>query len=354
MDLKESLRQLGSVAWTALYWLLMLGIALCVFVYFLRTSGMGVNGKATFERALTGTAYRPYAYRVLLPATANLLSRLIDRTAALQLGIQSETVLGDKFFRARLNGRIYPGQVVLLLIMMYLSLVGFAVVMWCFVRDLGYGARTRYLAPPVLLLASAIFFGFGYMYDFTVLFLFSLGLWLMWREQWGGYLLAFALGTLNKETTAFLLLVFAVYFLNRMPRRKFIALAALQLGVYVVIQGIIRFVFRNNPGGIVEWHYAEQLATFREIAANAPWLLALWAAALAVIALAMIYKWKQKPAFLHAALVILPFLLVLSVFWGFPLEIRNMYEVFPTVAILILPPPASGRNTHVPATASAH
>lgn len=353
MNLKELLRQFSSSGSKALYWLLVLLIALCVFVYFLRTSGIGVNGKATFEMSLSGTAYRPYVYRMLLPAAANFLSPLVDGTTALRLGVRSEAVLGDRFFRARLNGRIYPRQVVLILIMMYLSLVGFAVSMWFFIRDLGYGRRIRYLAPPALLLASTVFFGFGYMYDLTVLFLFSLALWLMLREQWGWYLLVFALGTLNKETTIFLLLVFALNFLGRMPRGRCLTLGAAQLAIYALIQAGLRYRFRNNPGGFVEWHFTDQVAKFQDIAVSAPWLLGLWGVGLAIIALVVIYKWKDKPAFLRLALSILPFLLVLSIFWGFPLEIRNMYEVFPIVAVLMLPPAASDRNIHMPVAASA-
>ena len=221
MDSKESLTRIVTFAIKAVYWILILVIAMIVFVYFLRTSGIGINGKATIEMALTGRAYRPYAYRVLLPMTANFLAPLLQRKDALQLGIESETMLGSKFFRARLDGRLYPREVILILIMMYLSLAGFAITMWHLIKELGYGSRIRYIVPPVLLLASTVFFGFGYLYDFSTLLFFSLGLLLMVRQKWGWFLFIFTLGTLNKETTIFLYPVFALYFWNRMPRRIF-------------------------------------------------------------------------------------------------------------------------------------
>jgi hypothetical protein len=316
--------------------------AFFVFVTFLRVSGIGLNGKATFEKVLTGTAYRPYIYRQLLPAAANLAAPLLDGPSALRLGRRLETVLGDRFFRARLNGRLYPRQVILILAMMYLSLVGFAVASWAFVRHLGYGFRTRYLVPLALLLASTVFFGFGYMYDFTLLFLFVLGLWCMSGEAWAVYLIAFAVATLNKETALFLVLVFVVHFWKRLAPQKFLALAVAQLGIFALIEGALSYRFRKNPGGQFEWHFPDQLATFQELAAHSPWLLALWAAIIVSIGVLVIRAWARKPAFLRSSLSMLPLLVLLFVFFAYPLEIRDFLEVFPIVAILMLPPPAGG------------
>jgi hypothetical protein len=331
--------KLFTVARRVVYWLLLLVLAGLVFIQFLRNSDIGDNGKATIERTLTGTAYRPYAYRVLLPVTANLLAPLVDGPTALRLGRQSESILGERFFRARLNGRLFPRQVILLLGMMYLSLVGFAVSMWFFLRDLGYGFGLRYALPPLLLLTSLLFSGFGYIYDFTLLCLFTLGLWLMYRQAWGWYLLAFALGTLNKETTILLSLVFVLYFLRRMPRRKFALLLAAQVGLYAVLQGLVRYRFRNSPGGLVEWHLPDQIATFRAIAGSAPWLFAVWAAAIAVIIVLIARGWRRKPEYIRYAMILVPIFLVLFILWGYPLEIRAMLEVLAPVVILMLPPP---------------
>jgi hypothetical protein len=347
-EVNPSFARTASLAWKLVYWSLILVLSLLVFVLFLRTSGIGINGKATFEKVLTGTAYRPYIYRQLLPAVANLAAPLIDGPAALRLGRRLEDVLGERFFRARLNGRLFPSQVVLLLAMMYLSLVGFAVTTWFFLRDLGYRRSVRYLMPPAMLLASTVFFGFGYMYDFALLFLFTMGLWLMYRQSWAAYLLVFAVGTLNKETTVFLGLIFVVYFWSRLARPRFLGVGAAQLGIYALIQGFLRYRFRNNPGDHVEWHLPDQIAAFQHIGANTPWLLIIWASTIAGIAILVIHKWRRKPAFLRASLAILPFFLVLFIFFAWPLEIRDLLEVFPVIAILILPPPAEAPEGALP------
>jgi hypothetical protein len=202
----------------------------------------------------------------------------------------------------------------------------------------------RYAAPPVLLLASTVFFGFGYIYDFSTLFFFSLGLLLMARREWGWFLFIFAIATLNKETTIFLYLVFALYFFNRMPRRNFILLSACQLGLYALIQGIIRFMYRNNPGDALEWHFSDQIPQYTAIAEKTPLLLVVWGAALIMIAILVAYKWRRKPEFMRIAFAIFPFFLFLFIFWAYPLEIRDLLEVYPILAILMLPPPAITRN----------
>lgn len=333
------LQRIASLAARALYWLAVLVIALGVFVFFLRNSGVGINGKATWDKALTGTAWRPYAYRVLLPALANFAAPALDRIGALNLGIRSEALLGDKFFRARLNGRQYPRQVVLLLVMMYLSLVGFAVGMWFLVRALGYRQWVQYVMPPLMLEVSTLFFwNFGYMYDFTLLFLFTLGLLFMLRERWAAYLVVFAIGTLNKETTILLFVIFALYFFRHMQRRKFVSLSVWQLSLFAVIEGALRWLYRLNPGGSLEWHWPDQVAEFRLIAASAPYWLLIWAVAITLIVAAIVYRWNQKPLFARAGLVILVVLLPLFVFWAWPLEIRDLLEAYPIVAVLMIPP----------------
>ena len=319
--------------------MLILALALAVFVLFLRTSQIGANGKATWEKVLTGTAYHPYIYRQLLPAAANLLAPYVDGMWALRLGRQTETVLGERFFRGQLNGRLFPSQVILILAMMYLSLAAFAATMFLLVRDLGYSRRLQYLMPPASLLAATVTFNFGYMYDFPQLLLFTLGLWLMYRKAWAAYLLVFALGTLNKETTLFLVLIFSLFNWHRLPRLRLLTIGGTQLAIFGLIQAALRYRFRNNLGEALEWHLSDQVVAYQRIFFETPWILALWATGLVVVASLVVWRWKRKPEFMRCALTPLPFFTVLMLFWGYPLELRAALEMMPVIAILMLPPP---------------
>lgn len=337
MDSSNSVKRIIFFISRGFYWVVVLAVALFVFIVFLKAGVIGISPK--IKTILDGTSPRPFVYRVLLPMTANFFSPILRSRDALSVGTSFEKMIGSRIFTLRLNGRAYPREVVLIFIMMYVSLVGFSITIWHFLTALGYSSPIRYGAPPLMLLGAIFFFGFGYIYDFSTLFLFSLGLFLMSRQNWFWFLVVFALGTLNKETTIFLSLVFGVYFIGRLPRRQFIALLVTQLGIYGIIQGIIRFTYRNNPGYAIEWHLPDQVPAYVSIAQHTPYLLVVWGAACIIITFLVIKKWNEKPLFVRVALAILPFFLVLFIFWAYPLEIRDLLEVFPVVAILMLPPP---------------
>jgi len=321
----------------AAYWGLLLCLAALVLVYFCRTSGVGIHEPARIGKMLTGTADRPYAFRVLLPAAANLLAPLLDSHLALRIGIQSEVALGAGFFRSTLNGSAFPSQVVLILGMMYLSLVGIA--MRYLVARLGYNAALQYLAPPLLLGGTAAtFMRYGYTYDFTTLFLFSLSLLLMSYRRWIAYLLVFVTATLNKETSILLVLIFVVHFLRRLPRREFLVLSIAQLGLYGLVQGAIRYAYRNNPGSAVEWHLIDHLHALKNAATGMSAAFVLTSALVVAAAALIIYGWARKPPLLRSAIWMLPCLLVLYTAWGYPGEIRAMLEVYPILALLVVPP----------------
>jgi hypothetical protein len=89
----------------------------------------------------------------------------------------------------------------------------------------------------------------------------------------------------------------------------------------------------------VELHIQDQLPAYTTVAQHAPALLLIWGLGCLIIATLVLHKWSEKPLFARVALAIFPVLLVLFIFWGYPLEIRSMLEVFPVVAILMLPPP---------------
>jgi len=313
-------------------------LAFLALVHFCRTSGVGGHGPAKIDRMLTGTAYRPYVFRILLPVVANLFAPLLDSHLALRIGIKSEIALGAGFFQSRLNGTTYPSQGVLILGMMYLSLIGFAITMRHLIGRLGYTAVAQYLAPPVLLVGTTIFMRFGYIYDLTTLCLFSLSLLMMSIRRWVAYLLVFALATLNKETSIFLVLIFALYCFSRLPRRRFYLLSIVQLGLYAFFQGTIRYVYRNNPGTTVQWHLTSQLEALKQTALQMPGALVSASAFVLALAALVIYGWAKKPPLLRTAIWILPCFLVLYAAWGYPGEIRVMLEVYPILALLIVPP----------------
>ena len=160
----------------------------------------------------------------------------------------------------------------------------------------------------------------------------------MSSRRWIAYLLVFALATLNKETSLFLVLIFALYFFPRLPRGEFIRLSIGQLGLCGVLQGAIRYAFRNNPGSAVQWHLGAQLEALNQAATGTPATFVLTATLVIAVAALSIYGWNMKPPLLRAAIWILPFFLLLYAAGGYPGEIRVMLEVYPILALMIVPP----------------
>jgi hypothetical protein len=85
---------------------------------------------------------------------------------------------------------------------------------------------------------------------------------------------------------------------------------------------------------VVEYHL---LHHFIALALEPLRVLSYLAGGLIVVLLAA-RDWHRKPFFLRqGALVLLPLLFVLYLLWGFPLEIRVFYEVYPLLLLLVLP-----------------
>lgn len=85
------------------------------------------------------------------------------------------------------------------------------------------------------------------------------------------YLGVFALATLNRETTLFLIPVFATVLYRVLEGRRLIKALALQIGVFVLIQGLLQWSFADHinpsariPGTHYEYHLIKNLAWFSD------------------------------------------------------------------------------------------
>jgi len=264
-----------------------------------------------------GTAWRPYVTRALVP--------MVARAGGSVLPAGFTTPLGD-------------ADHTLVILIMGVSLVGYAFAL----RDLsGALFPARPLAASLTALGALAFvplFLYPFsrqIYDFTTLWLFTLVLACMARARWAAFAVVFALASINKETAILLTIVFiAHYAVNRhgMTTAAFWRLLAFQLIVFAVIRASIGYAFRNNEGGAVEMHLFDHNQHVLEHPMEMSKRLWLLIAAIA----AGTWGWRQKPALLrHALLVLAPILLVMGLTVGQLDEIRAYYEVYPVVALLV-------------------
>lgn len=318
---------------TFLYFLITLVISAGIFVTYLSLNHLGGSEYGDFSRALEGTAFRPAAYRLLVPALAKaganfIPSEVLDKFASLPQGtIISQTL-------AQLSNEKYFGEAIGALLVMYSSVVGFVLVEKALLKELGYSVKEQ-LVLPILLACLILPFSvhFAYVYDLPQVFLFALCILFLYRRNWAAYLVFLMVSLLNKETSFFLIIIFAVYYFQRLPRREFTLLLGAQFVIFVALRAVIMYIYRNNPGVTIFWSIQYHLDQYTKYPSTLIFTLILFG----VILFLMGKDWQRKPIFLCYASSIFPLTLVLFFLAGMPMEFRVFLDILPVLGIMLFP-----------------
>ena len=311
-------------------------ISLYVLIAFVKLPPINGYERAMFSEMIDGTAWKPFVYRTLLPTTVRLISEVIPN----EVHITLTTKVESSFFLSQVLEKFkweseFITEYLVAMVLMYLSLLGF-VFAFRKLFDQIYSSPLWFknIISIILLLAIPAMFQpqySNYIYDFPTLFLFTLGLLLLKQRNWKFFLILFFIACLNKETIILLTLIFAIHFYKdaEVSRKLYYQLLGAQLILFAAIKILLYILFVNNPGGFVEFHLIDRnyllfngysLTTFT---------------ILLIIILSIFSSWSEKPKFLRDALWIAIPLLILTLFLGFFDELRDYYEVFPVVVLLI-------------------
>ena len=298
-----------------------------VFLIFIIKPGVNGYERAMFKDMVYGKAYKPFVYRTLLPGTVRLI------TSALPADIRTSISQSD------LNipnwEQEFLTEYLVASILMCASLVGFGLAIRYLFNGIFHApARFVDLVSLAAIACLPFFFKYySYIYDFPTLFLFTLGLGLMVRCKWPQFLILFLIACLNKETAILLTLMFAIYFWGRrdlVNRMLFTRLLFCQLGIFLLIRMGIVWNFRNNPGSSLEFH----LFDHNFMLLLQPYSLSALFVVLG-LTLLIFYKWSEKPLFLKRGLWMLVPLVAAALFFGYIDELRDYYEVYPILLLLI-------------------
>ncbi|HCS39920.1 MAG TPA: hypothetical protein DIW44_10100 [Anaerolineaceae bacterium] len=202
-----------------------------------------------------------------------------------------------------------------------------------------YASLVKLILPKVSPFLSMLFPAVGlipfliksrHVYDFPILFLFTLAYYFLERKEFGKYLIIFLLASLTKETAIFLVLFFALHFRD-LGRKQFFKIIISQVLIFGIIRGILMFVFRENPGGDVQFHFSDQVNSLYSHPAAAVLLLAC-IASIFLVGMTTRGSFSRfiKDAFLAVGIPIA----ILYLLFGVPFEIRVFLEVFPVISIL--------------------
>jgi hypothetical protein len=191
----------------------------------------------------------------------------------------------------------------------------------------------------------------NYIYDFSHLFLFTLAMYFMYKQNWLWYIVIFSLAILNKETAIMLTVIFIVYFFDGLRRGKLRGLLITQILIFLTIKSALYFIFQNNPGAVVESHFTGNMIYLNEIsnyfrfeAIEKGWLLPLkiniplphgFNLPLFILtAFFVIYGWKEKPAFLRKAMFYFPLIVLSTLLFGIIYEFRSYNDTLPILYLL--------------------
>lgn len=286
--------------------------------------------KARFVEMIDGKAYKPFVSRCLVPLVVRNISRFVTAEQSEQINRLVYSYLDPTCIEWNvydLQGMNFTYYLIFVVIA-YMCIVGFGLVMKGLINHF-YALKQYSIFIAILSVIGlpAMFRYYSYPYDMANLFLFSLTFYLMMKERWLLYFLSFALCTINRETSIFLIIIFAI---TREIDFEEIGLLALQIILYSCIQFSKVIAFDSNPGVAMEFHLWDNFNMAPFTSGTAMLVIAL--------ILLIVHNWNEKPNVIRIAFLFtfIP-LTILGLIGGKFDEYRMWYEVYPFIVLLIVP-----------------
>ncbi|MFC2103367.1 hypothetical protein ACFLSS_02945 [Bacteroidota bacterium] len=315
-----------------IYYITTAAVASGVLIMFVIFPGINDNTPSMFGDTIYGKAHKPYVYRTLLPSAVRLLSSAVPNSVRSSISdkIESNISLKKLFIKLKWEKELAV-EYSFAMLLMFLSLWGFTLAIR-YLFQLFYETSPWYSYSVSLLALIGLppmFQYTSFVYDFPLLFLYTLGLIFLYKQDWKSFLVLYFIACINKETTILLTLIFYIYYKGMLKSELFRKLLAAQIAIFVVVKLVLYLIYTDNPGGLVEFHLIDhnlRLLTGYEL----PLIVSILG-----IILLIFYKWEEKPDFLRKSMVAFIPLIVLTFFLGYLDELRDYYEVYPTVVIMI-------------------
>ena len=311
-----------------------------------------------FSRMLDGSAGTPLVYRTLVPSVTKALvflspsflqnavnsvaahiilehpGRVFSREQLLDIALMRPTSSVASIFIFYLDYILSHNetyQFFMVSLIMYICLLAYAASLFLLGRALFPHNRAVAIFAPII--GMMVLPGFEYptgirIYDFPQLMFTTLCLYCMGTGRLRLYLLIFALSCVNKETTIFLSLFFAVWFRTRQPLKSYTFYMCMQICLFLIIKLTINYCFRNNPEPNWFLQTSQVRALFESYTFSTMFNILF-------LCQMIVYKFVETPLFLRYSLIlIIPQYLAYLLFCAEG-EYRNFFEVLPIITIML-------------------
>lgn len=278
---------------------------------------------------------RPVVTRVLIPWVIEALTKLVPDAQSARL---SELAVTHPFLAHNFQkyGWIpeFAAVYFVAVAVLYVCLLGFFYAFRYFARGIFEGPRAFIDVSGLIAIAAIppLTVGLHTLYDFGTLLFMTAALGLMVRRHKLTYLLFYTLACMNRETAILLALIFAVNFYDLMPRGRLVFFTLIQFAIWFAIRFWVGWLYRDNPGGVVEFQYVQNI---KNLFLAPSYSLAQLLAVLAVLFL-IFSNWPRKPVFLKRALIWFIPTLVIYFIVGILNEWRIYWEWYPIFLCLAL------------------
>jgi len=321
-----------------LKWMIRIGVSFWITSIFFHFPGIRGYERAEFNEMIYGQAWRPFVTRALFPTIVRITSQAIP--PSFETTIQNK-ILDSKSkhisiyakrtlrWRSPFLREYFVTFFLSIACVFLLSLIMEKIWTAMFHPSNPHGYIFSILG---LLGLPACFKYYSYIYDFPTLLLYTTCILLIARQRWKWYFLMFGLSCLNKETAVLLIFVFAIYYIRCAvsERKTYWGFIIIQSLIFLVSRMTIAFVFRNNPGSTIEFHFIDHNLDIL----TSPWnveKLVTWGILIALFT----FQYRQKPWLLRVAAGMFVPLFLACLLFGCLDELRDYYEIYVPITALI-------------------
>lgn len=305
----------------------------------------------SFDRMVSFTADRPFAYRVLMPALINSSALLFSKDL---MRLHKKWLTDNSFLATYAKNKLFMYEGIALKV--HLEYMYLYVSLILLLYSVRYLTRHIYTFPSVvsdaapaigLLFLPLSFAWGGHIYDFPELLLMALCLICIINKKWIFYYIVFVFAILNKEVNVLLILFFIAFCQDAIPKRDTIKHVALQIFIGACLLLWVRFLFADNPlfpgvndywkQNILFWLNPKSYFLFWDAYHVGLPIFPRGSNILLIMftVFFVFYKWKDKPVqvkrlFIYASIFNIP----LFLYGGWADEIRALSLMFPAIYLL--------------------